>query len=231
MMSDVKPYIYSGTDLLGERFHYQYTAYEGIPFLKSYLVQRETFRGCLEATRKTLLVNPTSEIALAEEIREVVLGDSVSLDWLPLRSRRYDHIGNIFGESDFETRTLLLDLWASAIYAPADFEQVSQPWIEFFLKRYEVTKRIYTAYGADLKPVGRCFTLVENYSLLATLFSYMCLSSKDLSILNTVLKLIDLIASQKLESQTPLTMLSSLIALEVESILITQLMAEHEIVV
>ena len=71
-MSDVKPYIYSGMDLLGERFHYQYTPYEGIPFLKSYLVQRETFRGCLEVTRKTLLANPTSEIALAEEIRETI---------------------------------------------------------------------------------------------------------------------------------------------------------------
>lgn len=222
-------YPYAQTNLLTQRYHYQYTPYQGPAFLRAYLAQRHTFRDQLISIRERLLINPTEEIAMAEEIRQAVLGSSTQVGETPLKNHRCTVTSSAPGERDFQTRSLLLDLWHVAIYRMQDFDRTCLPWTNFLLQRYEVTKRLYVGYGADLKPSEGKFDVTGNYALLAALLAHRCIASPDIKALNTLLKLVDLLASLGTELQNSLTQLTSLVAAEAELLAVEGLFGQHEV--
>ena len=67
--------------------------------------------------------------------------------------------------------------------------------IDLFLKKFEITKKIFTTYNLKIKKTSKIYDDIKNYII----FSIICLKiyhdTKNLKYLNTCLKLNDIIAS------------------------------------
>lgn len=229
-MDNTITYRYVKQNLLAERFHYNYTPYEGLGFLQGYIAQRQTLRDELEVVRHEFLAKPTTETAIAEEIRQAVLGDSEDVGSAPLRGHHQQVLPAQPGDGDFVTYTLLLDLWQSCIHGQGFSGECSQ-WAGFLLQRFEVTKRLYVGYTSSLKPAQQIYDTAHNYALLAALLAYQYKMEPNLKLLNTVLKLVDLLASINIFEQNQLSQLTCLVAVESELAALKSLLAKHRIAI
>lgn len=229
-LDSIVTYRYVQKNLLAERYHYQYTPYEGLGFLQAYVGHRQALHDDLQAARDRLLAEPTMETAIAEEIRQAVLGDSVDAGLAPLRDHHNQVLPAQPGDGDFVTYSLLIDLWHSRIYDPESVDLCSG-WTKFLLQRFEVTKRLYQGYTRSLKPTGRVYDTAHNYALLAALLIYQHKMEPSLKLLNTVLKLVDLLASINPLEQNALTQLTTLVAVEAEQTALKSLLAGHQVAV
>ncbi len=229
-MTNIVTYRYTSIDLLSERYHYQYTPYEGPDFLVAYLAQRRKLCSQLSAARRRLLSESSTDATLAEEIREAVLGDSVRVGLAPLQVRHLEVLPAQPNETDFVTESLLLDLWQCYIHDAEHAWQICPAWANLLLAKYEVTKRLYVKYTFDLKPAKAEYDVLSNYALLATLLMYQYKSVPNLKHLNTVLKLTDLLSSTAPLEGSALTQLASLVALEAELSAVQGLMEDHGVV-
>ena len=70
-------------------------------------------------------------------------------------------------------------------------------WLDMFVKKFEVSKKIFTRYGDHQKKRGDDYHDRENYVLLAVNLAIYCSKKHDIKFLNTLLKLDDLICSFK----------------------------------
>ena len=229
MMVNSLSYPYVQKNLLDERYHYQYTPYEGPGLLEAYVAHRQDLRANLTASREKLLADPTMDIAMGEEIRQAVLGNWMDTGSAPLRSRQRQVLPARPGDADFITRALLLDLWQCCVYDKGFSAVVCSQWTDFLLQRFEVTKRLHAAYTSSLKPADRDYKCTDNYALLAALLIYRYRADPNLKYLNTVLKLNDLLASAGYHQHTTLTQLVTLAAVETELAALHLLMAEHQV--
>ncbi len=220
-------YRYTQKNLLAERYHYMYTPYEGPDFLRAYLAQRQAIRDQLGENRERLLAEESTEAALAEEICRAVSGTLRNGAPTPLRSRVLQTLPAQPGACEFATQVLLLDLWQCHLHYPERAAQECPAWLDFLIKRFEVAKRLYIGYGADLKPRIRSYDQLESYALLAALLMYRYRQTPNLKYLNTVLKLVDLLASAGLAEGSALTQLTALAAVEAELAAVQALMADH----
>lgn len=220
-------YRYTQKNLLAERYHYMYTPYEGPDFLRAYLAQRQAMRDQLDEIRERLVAEASTKTALAEEIRGAVSGTLRTGASTPLRSRVLQTLPAQPGTCEFATQVLLLDLWQCHLHYPERVAQECPAWLDFLIKRFEVTKRLYIGYRADLKPRIRSYGQLESYALLAALLIYRHRQTPNLKYLNTVLKLVDLLASAGVAEQSALTQLTSLAAVEAEMAALQALLADH----
>ena len=227
-MDNIATYRYDQKNLLADRYHYQYTPFEGVEFLKAYTESRRELRYKLETARSSLLIEPNVETTIAEEIRQAVLDDAGN----PVLSHFQNYQNHVLpaqpGDSEITTYHLLLDLWHSII-CNRECEYVRSQWLKFLIQRFEVTKRLYIGYTSSLKPSKRIFDIAENYALLATLLLYQYKVEPNLKYINTVLKVVDLLASIGPLQQSDLTQLTSLVAIEAEQRAMKHLLRQHHI--
>jgi len=66
-----------------------------------------------------------------------------------------------------------------------------------FIKKYEVSKRIFSQYDADMKKIGYNYEDIDNYALLALNIALFCQSSKNLKFMNALLKINDMLCGMK----------------------------------
>ena len=229
MSAGAVKYRYAQNNLLAERYHYMYTPYEGPDFLRAYLEQRQALCGELSAVRQQLLAEPSTDVAISEEIRRVVLGNSADLGTQPLRDRAIEVLPAQPGHCGFDTRSVLLDLWHCFAYDVQRSVRECPGWVDFLHRRFEVTKRLNIRYNASLKPTTRVTRRPDSYALLAAMLMYRYREDNNLKYVNAVLKLVDLLSSVGLDSQDPLTQLTTLVAIEAELAAVQGLLACHGI--
>jgi len=227
MTNTAVTYRYADRNLLAERYHYQYTPYEGPEFLSAYFAHRQVVIDQLESARNRLLKEPTEETKLAESIRQAISGEASNEGAIPLASRDYQVLPAQPGTCEFLTRSLLLDLWQCHVEDASRTPQLCDAWVNLLVKRYEVTKRLYLGYTAALKPAVRVYDLADNYALLAALLMRRYCTAPDLRYLNTALKLIDLLASMGSTQQSQLAQLTTLGAAEAEVTAVQALLELH----
>ena len=229
MTAPIGTYRYTQKDLLAERYHYQYTPYEGSDFLRAYLAQRGELVERLRVARKQLLARPSEETMLAEEIREAILGESTSMGSTPLRHRGLEVLPGQPGDADFPTRSALLDLLQCHIYDPERATRLCPAWVNLFVRKFEVTKRLYVGYTSGLRPDGKEYHLSDNYALLGALLAFLYEDGANIKYLNSVLKLTDLLASMKSSLHSTLALLVSLVVAESELASARNLLADHQV--
>lgn len=222
-------YRYSQKNILIDRCHYMYTPYEGPGFLKAYLAQRQTLQHTLERTHQGLLNDSDPNMAFSKEIYQAVSANSTEHVSKLLRSSMLEVLPERPGACDFITRSVLMDLWQIYLHSPAQDIQTCSEWIEVFLKKFEVSKRLYVSYDTKLKPKVRQYDQLENYALLAGLLIYRYRSTSNLKYLNATLKLVDLLASVGVDRESPLIQLVMLATIEAEVVAVQALLAKHGI--
>ena len=207
-------YRYSDRNLLNEKYHYNYTPFEGIDFLEAYFKQRDL---ALNKLRQKLhrSTDYNKKTKLAVELSAPILRE-VRHDQI-LEKRELAVLPSLPGDRMFETKEVLIDLLQVLILDPQKFSQ-SEKWVELFLKKFEVSKRLYAIYSADCRKASNDNQDIEIYGLFALVLAYLCGEKSNLRVLNTLLKVVDLATSADGNSEFADAVLIGAIDAEVRSV-------------
>ena len=129
------------------------------------------------------------------------------------------------GDEVIDTGSLLQRVVDTLMVAPDSVPACR--WAEHMLKRFEVTKKLYSAYTPRLRPASDSYDNLKNYALLAAALALAHHSNNNLKLLNGLLKLNDLLSTQTIIAVEEL--LLALSAMEIELKVITQLKNSHGI--
>lgn len=194
-------YLYSAENRLVSPANYQYAAFGGQAYLAEYLRAREK---ALEA----LGVRPlaASSAALIHLLAEYASNaDDVPIDALSV-------------DQTIRTQTLLGSLasWARENKVSA----TGEVWLRRMIQRFEVSKRLYSAYPPGFRKGEGDSAQIELYVLFAALLWLRHLQTGNLQCLSTLLKATDLLCSLLPAQLPPETakMLALIIELETESV-------------
>ena len=219
-------YAYTQNNLVDTRFHYMYTPFEGKDFLLAYNHQRLHIIKKLSTNRKTFQEQQRVDTHLPEEIRALATNGAAKTDIL--KSHQTTVITYLPGQIDFETYPLLLDLLHTLFYSNAPSTNFKN-WIDYLLKRFEVSKRLYKAYHANGKPKVKRYKNLREYVLFNLLLACIYQRTQNLKYLNTILKLSDTICSANILQVGPLSQIVALTAIELEHGFIETLIKKHKI--
>jgi hypothetical protein len=96
------------------------------------------------------------------------------------------------GAGEIDTEHLLSLLVATVL---AEQSLGVRDWVDVFARKFEASKRLRRSYGADLQPLDRTPLGRNCYAQLAFLVGCVIRDAGDLRLLNTLLKLNDLVLS------------------------------------
>lgn len=160
-------YDYSKNDLLNTPNRYQMTPYHGVSFLKSFLESRQKF-----------LTSNSSDI----------------------KNANFDSLlSNIILDlNNIETHYFTNDLFSEILkkITKNDFNSNVVSFINTFVKKFEIKKKIFDEYDYANKEISSNFSLLKNYVLFALICRFSFEHFSNLKYLNTLLKLNDLLCSQ-----------------------------------
>jgi hypothetical protein len=219
-------YTYSAENRLREPCSYMYTPFEGEVFFSDYFYSRGICRNELEPMvfrnrvrdgfDRRILDLSMKEMAgyldkLAPSIRvkvESFLPTAVMQEQQG-RFNPSDQAARAEGDAEFpgledireaeNIKTLSLIKNLLAVLGSRGDQQLGdvKNWIDKLVQKFEVTKRIYTAYPSIPKKGCGAYDNMTVYALLALLLALFFGRTKNLKYLNTVIKLNDLLCSVK----------------------------------
>ena len=162
-------YTYTCTNRLVTKENYQYTPWHGSRFVTDYFENRKNYL-------KTLEVSEYSQ----EHIRQIEL---VSKEYY------------LRGTYKSSITIKLLSLLISTDINNGDKDNLDSEFLEKLLQKFEVTKRIYSDYDNNFKPISKNYTEIINYTLFSIILLLKQQKSLTYRYLNSALKLNDLIIS------------------------------------
>lgn len=240
-------YPYIQRDLLNQPEYYMYSAYHGRAFLLEYFEQRAVHVVDFE---KRYLINlketSQSDLLWLQGWKGILekLGGLLSKD-IHLAHAQFLSFSN--GQ-----RTWLLGPQsvaelnsAACIYTePAlklllqiavEKDQTNRDeylfWLNRFLKRYEVSKKLCSAYQPSMKAASDDYGNQINFALLSLASLYEYEWTGNLKMLNTSIKLNDLLCSTGNETKTSETLLTTIFAVQKEWALIQKLMNAKGVII
>lgn len=242
MKSEAIHYKYTRRNLLATPEHYMFSQYEGKTFLLDYLRHRENnLNKFIEKYNREIqdleqLDGKTSQeslfVCLIEKCFDSVIDEmgikkintgsrSESIDNYIVAIRR--SLKPFENWKRVETKGTLLGILIRMILS-GDFNRESYDWISWFVKRFEVTKKIFTEYEYPQRGVSGNFMKLINYSLLAIVALSYYEKSGNFKMLNCALKLNDLICSVGSDLSMPSEILCACAALRMEVASVTELL-------
>ncbi len=171
-------YKYIERNLLDNPEYYMFSRFGGTNFFEDYISSRNS---CLDYYEK-ILNHPYSK---ADAISIISNNDTIELR----------AIYELDKESRIETRDLLMATLLLSLRNDTSKAGLCFQWLSFFIKRFEVTKRLYTAYSINTKPAASDYRSASNYILLSLSLILFYEKHDNLKMLNCALKLNDLICS------------------------------------
>lgn len=209
MEADVSVYRYADPALHADPYHYMYTPFEGPGFLRAYLDHRkELGSGCTENCIDTLI-----------DVLLVLVPD-------PAQKGTGPQVYLIERDEDVPpTRSLLLGLAAAAARRrdPAAW----RPWVDALVPRFEVRKRLHAQYDAQVRPIGP-EAGTDELALFAALLLLAYDSDANVKLLNTAIKVVDLIAARQTHEATAAALLPALA--DAEAAAVREIMWRHGVV-
>lgn len=210
-MTDDVPYDYTDRDLLADPETYEYSEVLGAPFLGAYFDDRSE---CLTRLEKRL----DEFNARAGGTSNRWTGLLESLSWAATDSVG-PHLpthGASDGWPDIDIPNAVPSLSADRVETipslaallgyPGDrppTDEAATAWLDRYVKRFEVSKRLYVSYDGTMSAVDNQLAPAAAYPMLALACLVNYNRTSNLKHLNTALKLCDLLSSrtEALESQ------------------------------
>lgn len=187
-------YGYITDNNLERRQTYQYSSFQGTPFLTVY-----------EQSRGKLL----NGIGNRTYPLEILL--NATMEGIP------DHPSS---ESELLTKHLLSAWLEKELQSEQSYTNGSDELLKFFVKKFEVRKRIFEKYDLKLSPLTKSYNVHELYILFAVVINHAYMRTQNLFYLNCALKLGDtlLSISELLVNRISLELVSYTTELELMSI-------------
>jgi len=225
------PYEYTNRDLFEKSETYEYTELEGSAFLDAYLADRAD---AIEALDERLTGTEQRSMngwegllgALSWADPDPVQDNLPVLADLP-RLSDSDGIPNVDADR-VATVPLLAGLLGVPNGVPPDGE-VSAVWLNRLVERFEVHKRLYAAYGTEMRPVDDEPAARIAYPMLALAALVGHDRNGSLKLLNGALKICDALSSTDANAMDAGVAALSRIALDEERSAVRALAAEKEV--
>ena len=181
-------YIFTETDRLEIPHNYMYTKYYGKPFVDEYIETRTKFIQSIYQQASYEKLNDIDSIMM-ESLNNFLIGnihhsknivssnnlESISLDYIDTRKTLLSLINSVFKGED---------------------KDINKYWIDFFVQRFEVTKKISKSYYPNKLKKGcsnnKDVSLYFIFSLLLCIYYHF---TQNIKYLNTSLKVNDLLCS------------------------------------
>ena len=195
-------YKYTKRNLLHEPERYMYSQYQGKELLVDYFASREDFiSNAMKVTKENIS-------KLQKEFFRLERGR------LPTELIKFFQDDLLRWNIEFQEKPGDLYAGAPKLPDPANWQKVetlptlfivghhiliadnekSAQWLSFFIQRFEVTRRLFDEYKFPFTPAGEAAPPIS-YSLLALSCAVHFETTHNLKILNTALKLNDLLCS------------------------------------
>jgi len=168
VMTKVNIYTYSKKNLFEITEKYQNTSFHGLEFLKHYTESRQTL--ILELRKKS------TETVRFKQILDII--------------QKKKNLFESKKDGNRQTENIFYNICLDINNEAKIFE------INKYIKKFEVTKKIFSTYDMNLKPITEDYTIVRNYLLLSLICLLKYKKSKKIQFLSTILKLNDIICSQ-----------------------------------
>jgi len=191
-------YEHSQTNRLERPCYYMYTKYYGKEFLKAYFSNRITF------LNKYNLKEDNYFTKIYEESKKN----------LKYFSRNKD-------STSYQLICLLIDM------IEGDKNKNIYNVLSTYIKKYEVSKKLYQQYDNNFKPVGIQWKKIDPYILLFIACGVYFLQNENLKFFNCQLKLGDLIISLDNKLETPKFKEFALIGISIEMNSVNKLLVKH----
>ena len=179
---------------------YQYSKFMGVKFITSYKLSR------------------------LETIKSLNLNQKLLGNIIPDYIKEFGHynreilIRKISKESDTKNILSLLLFMQSNFRNKDDVIQKEvYKWLSIYIKKYEISKKIFSKYDHNMKRIGKNYKDLDNYVLLSINIALFCKNLHNLKFTNTLLKINDMLCSMREEitqKLIPLFYLSIKIELE-----------------
>jgi len=161
-------YTYASGDLLKKPNAYFYTKFEGVEFLRSWRKQRdEVLKSCGDARM------PDFRIGLS-----------------------YQNFSKRMAESEVVDCSMTLSSLSEELAETMRNPEEVFQWVDFFVKRFELFKRIHTSYKKNLRALDiKDYQEIKLYFQAAAVFELAYTNTHELPYLNVLIKIIDTLCS------------------------------------
>ena len=159
---------------------YQYSEFSGRKFVDSYKDFRLKVMGSLKADEGNLGMSIQSHIRQFAGLNKEKLLKRIS-------------------EENFTKNILSMLLYTQNSAGLKDKEVSNEvyKWLSAFIRKYEVSRKIFSKYAKDAKKSGDDYKDIDNYVLLALNIALFYKNSKNLKFINAVLKINDMLCGMK----------------------------------
>lgn len=239
-------YPYTQRNLLDRGEYYMFSTYHGKAFLRSYYEQRAKDIADFE---QRYLINlqeivPSTPVWLkywkdiikpneglfSKDIQVIharFLSDSNEGQQLSV----LQSISELKLAKVVNTKEVLQLLLQTAVEQNSTDPDIYQLWLRNYIKRFEVSKKLYTAYyQSPMKKASEDYQSFLNYGLLSLVLLYDYEWSGNFKMVNTAIKLNDLLCSLRNEIVETEALLATIIVLYKEKSIIHLIMADKQVV-
>jgi hypothetical protein len=179
-------YEYTESNRLSSPHKYMYTKYEGKEFINVYIEDRKSHIERFKNVKNSSPLDKNLYLSTEFFLRKGEL----------LQMNNYLDIDIYSGKNEIKTDELLLCIIANHLNLGFNEESLLKNWTDFFVQRFEVTKKIFESYHSKEFRVGKGKNdSARLYGLLALLLTLNFSITRNLKYLSTLLKLNDLLCS------------------------------------
>ncbi len=179
-------YTYSKTNGFENPLNYWYPPYQGLAFMQTYKESREII---MEKLAQKTAVSGNKDLSLEELLG--VLSRCVAFLPLDVEGGFLD----FYMDKGFKSVEMLATLLGVISEDIGRRQTEVTFWLDKFVHKYEVTKRIYCSYAKGFKREATTYKDITNYALLSLLCVLYYRISGNLKYLNCCLKINDLLCA------------------------------------
>jgi hypothetical protein len=232
-------YPYTQRNLISHPEYYMFSAYHGAEFLHDYFEQRATFIADLECSYIDNLKKQNQSNLLwllnwkdiLEQNKNLFSKDIQTIHAQLMLSSDKEHLPPCLQSTTelntakrIDTESTLRLLLQIAVQQNTITRDSYLLWLNRFLKRFEVSKKLYSAYHPSMKAADSDYRNYINFALLSLALLHDYEWVENFKMLNTALKLDDLLCSESNKLEEPETLLATILALHKERVIIQQIM-------
>jgi len=230
-------YTYTNKDLLEQPEYYMYGRYHGKTFLNEYMTLREIDAKSCEDAYLTFIQNYDN--TRNEEIEKwLIIWDlliDLKADFFSLQTRKsYKFkfvkdkykpnsdglfccpIAALDKQEELHTQSVMFSLLSGLIKLELSQKEDIDRWLNKFVRQFEMQKKIYEIYSHAMNPKSNDYHIFTNYALLSLNAILHYEHSHNLKMLNTAVKLNDILSSNRINLHKPEDLFFTLLAMRNE---------------
>lgn len=193
-------YKYSAGDCLEIPQNYSFAEFEGKDFVKRYIDSR---------------INTQSRLDIQYKDKYGVAIGSIKTAFSGIENQK-ESLDEILARDTIYTKAAMLSIFPRISLDSNNIEENIESTLNKFLKKYEVYKKIYSAYDKNFRKLSEDYKDLGSYALLSLNLMLCYKKNKNLKFLNASLKINDMLCSIADRLEDPTELKAAYMAIDME---------------